>query len=246
MNMLLLDDFEISETQTSISLPLERIIQHLHWQETPYNLIHKNIWIGIKNNWIIKAIIRQVEHNLVNIELLERKEAPAPLPLMLIMTMPRPKALRRTLISAITLGVKHIWLINAEKVEKSYWHTPLLDDANLKKIIFDALEQARDVIFPEIKLAKLFNPFVEDILPDIIHKYPIRLFATPHTENPFPKIEKSPIALAVGPEEGFNDYETKKFCELGFLPISLGKRILRVETAVPALISGVCIANGEM
>ena len=45
------------------------------------------------------------------------------------------------------------------------------------------------------------------------------------------------IALFVGPEGGFSQAEVKMAREAGFAPISLGKRILRTETAGLALLS---------
>ena len=46
----------------------------------------------------------------------------------------------------------------------------------------------------------------------------------------------SPVTLAVGPEGGFIDYEIGKLCEAGFQPVTLGSRILRVETAIPVIL----------
>ena len=49
----------------------------------------------------------------------------------------------------------------------------------------------------------------------------------------------SSIAVLVGPEGGFSDEEVQQVCESGAVPVSLGPRILRTETAamvVPALI----------
>ncbi|MBN2135035.1 MAG: 16S rRNA (uracil(1498)-N(3))-methyltransferase [Acidobacteria bacterium] len=43
--------------------------------------------------------------------------------------------------------------------------------------------------------------------------------------------------VAVGPEGGFSDEEKKVLQEKGYLPINLGPRILRTETAGPAIIA---------
>mgnify|MGYP003376684016 FL=1 len=43
------------------------------------------------------------------------------------------------------------------------------------------------------------------------------------------------VALAVGPEGGFTDFELTLFGSAGFSAFTLGPRILRVETALPAL-----------
>ncbi|WP_082868901.1 RsmE family RNA methyltransferase [Oleiphilus sp. HI0125] len=45
------------------------------------------------------------------------------------------------------------------------------------------------------------------------------------------------MTLAIGPEGGFTKYEVSKFYEQQFESVHLGDRILRTETAVPALLS---------
>lgn len=43
--------------------------------------------------------------------------------------------------------------------------------------------------------------------------------------------KKQPVMLLVGPEGGFTTEESELACQNGFIPASLGKRILRAETA---------------
>ena len=45
------------------------------------------------------------------------------------------------------------------------------------------------------------------------------------------------MILAIGPEGGFVEYEVEKFMKAGFEGVHLGERILRVETAVTALLA---------
>ena len=47
----------------------------------------------------------------------------------------------------------------------------------------------------------------------------------------------SSIAVAIGPEGGFSKEEVERARAEGFLPVSLGKRILRTETAAIAVLS---------
>jgi len=47
------------------------------------------------------------------------------------------------------------------------------------------------------------------------------------------------VAVLIGPEGGFTDHEVEQACENGAVPVGLGPRILRTETAgmiLPALI----------
>ena len=52
-----------------------------------------------------------------------------------------------------------------------------------------------------------------------------------------PHLIDDACVLAIGPEGGFIPYEVEKLEEAGFDRIHLGSRILRVETAVTAIVS---------
>ena len=44
------------------------------------------------------------------------------------------------------------------------------------------------------------------------------------------------VALAIGPEGGWVPFELELLAAQGFRPVSLGPRVLRVETVVPFLV----------
>jgi len=161
---------------------------------------------------------------------------PAALPLTLILAMPRPKMFRRVLQTCASLGVKDIWLINSYKVEKSFWQTPWLSDDNLRENLTLGLEQSKDTVMPLVHIRKLFKPFVEDELPALLEGKRA-LVAHPGMAAPCPTHLNEPAALCIGPEGGFTDYEVGKLEEAGCQSVHLGPRILRVETAVPVLVS---------
>lgn len=168
---------------------------------------------------------------------IELHQAPPPaLPLTLVLAMPRPKMFRRVLQTCASLGVKDIWLINSYKVEKSFWQTPWLSDENLRENLTLGLEQAKDTVMPQVHIRKRFKPFVEDELPGLLAGK-TGLVAHPGTERPCPTHLNAPSLLCIGPEGGFTPYEVGKLEEAGCQGVHLGPRILRVETAVPVLIS---------
>lgn len=53
------------------------------------------------------------------------------------------------------------------------------------------------------------------------------------------------LAIVIGPEGGFASYEIEALCQRGVVPVSLGPRILRTETASPALLAAVLYHYGQ-
>jgi RsmE family RNA methyltransferase len=93
-------------------------------------------------------------------------------------------------------------------------------------------------------LHKRFKPFVEDVLPELLEEKGRRskvegVVADPSGSH-LSTFHLQPSAFKVfiiGPEGGFIPYEVDKFREAGCKVVSLGERILKVETAMVALIS---------
>ncbi|MFH1217580.1 MAG: 16S rRNA (uracil(1498)-N(3))-methyltransferase [Pseudomonadota bacterium] len=159
----------------------------------------------------------------------------------LILSLPRPIMLKRVLSQATTLGVGRIFLINANRVEKSFFSASLLQPENILEHLLHGLEQAGDTLVPEFSIHNRFRPFVEDLLPSLISECPMRLVAHPGPFPFLPKVVELPLQgktiVAIGPEGGWVDFEVEKLQQAGFKPFSLGPRILRVDSAVPALLS---------
>lgn len=166
-------------------------------------------------------------------------ESPGALPsLDLILALPRPIMLKRVLSQVTALGVGTIHLINAHRVEKSFWEAGLLQPQEYRPHLLHGLEQAIDTRMPEIRLHQKFKPFIEDFCPSLVGGYRHLLIADPAGEYRLVNVvgEKTGrILLAVGPEGGWVPYEVQKFREQGFLSCSIGERILKVDTAIIAL-----------
>jgi 16S rRNA (uracil1498-N3)-methyltransferase len=56
---------------------------------------------------------------------------------------------------------------------------------------------------------------------------------------------KKNFQLAAGPEAGFDAKEEKVFLDAGFVPVRLGPRILRTETAALAALSALNALLGD-
>jgi 16S rRNA (uracil1498-N3)-methyltransferase len=196
--------------------------------------------VGIEGGGIGRGEVTRLEAEALEMRVVIDREPPKPLDVTLVRALPRPKVLNRVIAGATSMGVKRIYLINAWRVEKSYWKSPKLAEGNLRLQRVLGLEQARDTILPSIELRRFFRPFVEDELPAIIEGTKA-LVAHPYVgagrQSCLPGQAGSPVVhqhvtFAIGPEGGFIQEEIASLERIGFQQVSLGERILRVETAV--------------
>lgn len=150
----------------------------------------------------------------------------------LILAMPRPKAVRRVLAAVASLGVDRLVLLNAARVEKSYFDSKVLAEGRIRKHLLEGLEQAQDTVLPEVVIADRFRPFVEDTLEGLVGPSERLLLhpGPPEAARP-PRGEKR--VLAIGPEGGWVPFERELLAAHGFTPLALGPRTLRTETVVP-------------
>ena len=159
-------------------------------------------------------------------------DEPPPRPgIDLLLALPRPKALRKVLPAIAALGVDTLVLVNAARVEKSYFQSAVLRE--IDALLAQGLEQARDTRPPRVLLRERFRPFVEDELEALLRK-DLRLVA--HPLAPAQLERRAPATLAIGPEGGWVPFELELLAAQGFTAVSLGPRVLRVEVAVPYLL----------
>lgn len=190
--------------------------------------------VGLLGGRLGRGLVTSLGEEALELDVVLDQEPPPKLPLTLIVALPRPKVLNRILASATSLGAARIVLLNAWKVEKSYWRSPRMEAENLLHQRLLGLEQAGDTVLPELRLARLFRPFVEEELPALAEGSR-KLFAHPGAPRPCPRDLREPVTLALGPEGGWVEAEAASFQRAGFEAVSLGPRILRMETAVAAL-----------
>lgn len=233
MNLILLaqDDFIAGSGRVRLE---GRRLKHV--LEVHRASVGDELRVGVLNGRIGAGNITRLDKDVLEMEVRLERDPPPALPMTLILALPRPKVLRRVLRSASSLGVKRIVLLNASRVEKSFWQTPFLREEAVQEQLLLGLEQACDTMLPEVLLRPLFKPFVEDELPGMMQGS-LALVAHPVASDLCPRAVTQPVTLAIGPEGGFLPYEIEKLTACGFKPVSIGERILSVETAVPALLA---------
>ncbi len=192
--------------------------------------------VGLLNQKLGSGVITAITSNSITMVVNLIDEPPPVCPVHLVLALPRPKMLKRIVRTVAELGIKQLTLINSYRVEKSYWHSPALLQQNINEYLRLGLAQAGDTVMPQVNIEKRFKPFVEDQLPALADGRSAYVAHPGICNATSPKAGAS-ILLAIGPEGGFIPYEIEKLQAGGLQTISLGERILRVETAVPYAIA---------
>ena len=113
-----------------------------------------------------------------------------------------------------------------------------------QKISYEAAKQCGRGIIPEVHSAVSFKEAVKSLTEKELALFPYEE-ATDGSLRDIPTDVKS-VGIIIGPEGGFDKSEVEDGKKLGAKIITLGKRILRTETAGSTVISIVMSSLGEM
>ena len=233
MNLLLLEEADFIADDRVIL----RDRRLTHMQDVHRAVVGDNLRVGrigglMGNSQLLLLESKEAELQILSLD----QPPPEKLPLTLILALPRPKMLRRVLQTIASMGVPKVVLVNSYRVEKSFWQTPFLEPEAIREQLILGLEQSRDSVLPEIVIEKRFKPVGEDRQPALVEGT-LGLVGHPGDYPACPRGLEQPVTLAIGPEGGWIPYEIDLLAKAGLQPVQLGARILRVETAVTALLA---------
>ncbi len=141
---------------------------------------------------------------------------------------------------AVELGVKEIGVFSSE-YSSAYMNENKLE--RLNKVAKEAAKQCLRAIAPRVTYYETLEKALERG-----EGYKFRLFAcefAAQSEQDISSLDGS-TAIVVGSEGGFSREEEKLAKDGGFASVTLGKRILRAETAAVALTTVVMFSLGEL
>jgi RsmE family RNA methyltransferase len=237
MNLVLLEQADfVSEDRVRLHGRRVAYVREIHRATAG-----KELRVGMVGGRIGRGRIERIDESLLEMIIRLDDEPPPSLPVRLILALPRPKVLNRTIAAAVSMGIREIDLINAWRVEKAYWKSPRLSEDNLRAQAILGLEQAGDTMLPTIRLHRLFSDFVRADLPKAVEGRRAVL-AHPAGDTELRPVV-GPLVLAIGPEGGFIEREVSTLRDSGFIAISLGPRIFRVETALAYLLGGLFLTT---
>lgn len=181
------------------------------------------------------------ERFVLRVERWEEMPARAP-EIDIICALPRPQTLKKVLLTSAMMGVHALYLIRANRVEKSYFQSPLVEPENQLPYLIEGLSQGKLTRLPRVSLHDRFKAFFEDTIPTL---YPdddttTRLLADPDIFaglNDALDSAARGIVLAIGPEGGWVPFEIELMQKSGFKAVRLSHAVLRVEHALTAALA---------
>jgi 16S rRNA (uracil1498-N3)-methyltransferase len=175
------------------------------------------------------ARVARIAKATVDLEILERRTIDRELPFSLTLAVALPKGDRQKVLveKLVELGVTRLIPLDTRRGVAEATSSAL---ARLRRHVIEASKQCR-----RNRLMEIAEPLtVEKLLSETPHDER-RLFAHPSGQRLAATELQQSTTVAIGPEGGFSDEEVALAASQGWPVISLGPRILRIETAAIAL-----------
>jgi 16S rRNA (uracil1498-N3)-methyltransferase len=170
-------------------------------------------------------------------------ERESPLPVTLVQALSSGERMDLTIQKAVELGVARIVPVESERgVVRLKGERAGKRVAHLQQVAISACEQCGRNRIPEVRMISPLDVWLAAEKNDALRWVLLPGADTALRDLPRPQ---KPIELLVGPEGGFTDNEADTARRAGYQPVRLGPRVLRTETAAPALLAAVQALWGD-
>jgi 16S rRNA (uracil1498-N3)-methyltransferase len=189
--------------------------------------------------------IEKVAREGVEFALLEELPAEEPrLQVVLLLSVVKFDAFEWAIEKATELGVTEIVPLAAARSEKALIAAAEKRSGRWRKIVLEAAQQSRRVRLP------LLQPTARPGAAFAARADRLGVFLSERADAPALRVvlkdrAASQAVLAIGPEGGWTDEERELAVKAGFYEASLGRLILRTETAVIAALASLSFVLGE-
>ena len=163
---------------------------------------------------------------------------PPPFKLTFLMGTPRPPTAQRLLRDLTTLGAQRLIFTATQLGEKSYLTSKLWRE-DWRKAVLEGAMQAKATYLPQVDRYMS----LKQALANLSTESGLKLAFDGNGDFPPTSYPAQPLFLALGPERGWTDQECQLFFDAGWQILTLGKRILRTETACTA--AAIAILNRQ-
>jgi 16S rRNA (uracil1498-N3)-methyltransferase len=189
------------------------------------------------------ARIASIQRLRIAVELLQHRpiEREPPLRTTLVQGVSAGEKMDSTLRKAVELGVAEVQPVLATRsVARPKGERADSRRAHWQKVVIAACEQCGRNRIPEV------HPLVQ-VVEYRADAAAAKILLSPLAELPLSKmpLQGTDFVVAAGPEAGFTAEEEAAFAGLGFVPASLGPRVLRTETAAVAALAALSALRGD-
>jgi 16S rRNA (uracil1498-N3)-methyltransferase len=170
-------------------------------------------------------------------------EREAPLAVTLVQAVSSGERMDLTIQKAVELGVGAIQPVLSERsVVRLDGERATKRVAHWQQIAISACEQCGRNRVPTVHPLAPFSSWIANA-----PRAATRWLLWPEADQSLRELPKppAPIELLVGPEGGLTDNEAQAARAAGFLAVRIGPRVLRTETAAPALLAAVQALWGD-
>ncbi len=238
MNCLLLESGEVASGLECVRITGRR---RRHAEEILRASPGDTLRVGLVDGAMGSASILRLDREVLELRVRLGDPPPPKRAITLVLALPRPPVFRRLLSTIASLGIARLLVVGTARTEGSFWQSRVVAPESIRERLMLGLEQARDTMLPEVSLHRDFEPLVAEVLPPLL-KRSRGLLAHPAAEAPCPHALAEPLTLFVGPEGGLVDHEVDRLVGVGFEPVQLGERVLRVEPVIPLLIGRLSVS----
>ncbi len=162
-------------------------------------------------------------------------ERESPLGVTLVQAVSSGDRMDLTIQKAVELGVTRIVPVQSERcVARLKGERARKRVAHWQQIVVSACEQCGRNRVPAVSQVITLESWLAAEPGKVA-----RWLLSPEAEQPLRELPRPllPVEILVGPEGGFTDTETVMARRAGYQPLRLGPRVLRTETAAPALLA---------
>jgi 16S rRNA (uracil1498-N3)-methyltransferase len=188
-----------------------------------------------------RGVVESASAECVQFRLLEAIASPASLPLTCLLSVFKFDRFEWAIEKLTELGVAVIVPVLAQRTEKHLAQAAAARVDRWRRIAREATQQARRTDVPEItdpaRLEKIPSPAPETLQLLLSEVEEDRTLWSALAQHALPKADMPSARIAIGPIGGWTEAELQWFTQQAWLPVSLGPRILRAETAAIATAS---------
>ncbi|BCN94104.1 ribosomal RNA small subunit methyltransferase E [Thiomicrorhabdus immobilis] len=208
--------------------------------------------LRLKNNYTIEAfnghgllargklIVTSRRTADFEIESVEQTHSESPLNTILVQGISKGDRMDYSIQKAVELGVTAIQPVFTERCD-----VKLQDEKREKRqqqwqaIVINACEQSGRTVVPKVLPILTYQAWLESL--QNAESKPFGLVLDPYAKDSLATVnqplQEVPINLLIGPEGGLTEAEVDAAKTAGLTPVQLGPRVLRTETAGPAILA---------